>query len=261
MLFYRKYNEKRSSSRQPQHRLDQEPISANLTDNLAVIRSIFDDTPDLLIRQFVIKQTQSQAALIYISGISDSKMIHSHVLRPLLFEAEAGNSDADAKVSLGLVNETNAWSTIENAILNGESVLFVDQQAEAFIFDTPAFPKRALEDTPIESSLTGAHIGFTETASDNVALIRKLIRNRELKIRELTVGERGKSKISILYLADVVNPDVLKELERRILKLNVDDIINTGILAEYIEDSPFSPFPELLLTERPDVAAFEILHG
>ena len=109
-------------------------------------------------------------------------------------------------MSLGHIEETNAWTQIESAILNGECVLFVDKRTEAFIYDTPDFPKRSLEDTQIESSLTGAHVGFTETGGDNVALIRKQIHNRELKIKEMTVGKRGKSKLSILYLADVVNP-------------------------------------------------------
>ena len=38
-------------------------------------------------------------------------------------------------------------------------------------------------------------------------------------------------------------------------------MINAGSLAEYIEDNPYSPFPQLLLTERPDFAAAEILQG
>jgi spore germination protein len=261
MLFYRKYNEKRGSSRKPNHSFSQEPISANLMDNLAVIQSVLSDTPDLIVRKLVIKKNRKQAALIYLSGISDSKTIFNHVLNPLLFEEGIDDNDADLAVSLGHIKETNAWPDVENALLNGECVLFVDQHAGAFIYDTPDFPKRSIEDTPIESSLTGAHIGFTENKSDNVALIRKHIRNRELKMKDFTVGERGKSKLSIMYLADVVNPDALKELERRIRKVDVDNIINAGVLAEYIEDHAFSPFPQLLITERPDVAAFEILQG
>jgi spore germination protein len=261
MLFYRHYNKKHRPSQHLNPRRDQGPISHKLPDNLAGVQSIFCDAPDLIVREFVIKQTLSHAALIYLSGTSDSKTIFNHVLKPLLFEEGKGNSESDAMVSLGHIRKTNTWSSIESAILNGECVLFVDQHAEAFIYDTPAFPKRSIEDTPIESSLTGAHIGFTETISDNVALIRKHINNRELRIREMTVGERGESKLSILYLADVANPEVLKELEKRIQSVNVDHIVNAGVLAEYIEDDPYSPFPQLLLTERPDVAAMEILQG
>ena len=68
----------------------------------------------------------------------------------------------------------------------------------------------------MEASLKGAHQGFVETGSQNIALIRRYIQNRELKIKELTVGRRANSLVSILYLADVAHPEVLKELEDRI---------------------------------------------
>jgi len=261
MLFFRRYNQKPSFSRQLNNSLHQGLISSELMDNIAKVHSIFYDTPDLIVRYLVIKQTQSQAALVYLSGITDSTTIFNHVLNPLLFENGKDNSEADLRISLGHIKETNTWPQIESAILNGECVLFVDKRTEAYIYDTTNFPKRPIEDTQIESSLTGPHVGFTETVSDNVALIRNHIHNRELKIKEMTVGKRGKSKLSILYLADVVNPDVLKKLEERIQKVDVDSIINAGVLAEYIEDHPYSPFPQLLLTERPDFAASEILQG
>lgn len=261
MLFFERYNKKTSSSRQLNNIVYQGPIHFKLKDNIKEIQSIFCDTPDLIVRYLIIKQTQSQAALVYLSGITDSKTIFNHVLSPLLFENGNENKENDLKVSLGHIKETDTWSQIESAILNGECVLFVDERTEAYIYDTPDFPKRSIEDTPIESSLSGAHVGFTETASVNVALIRKQIANRELKIKEMTVGERGKLKLSLLYLADVTNPELLKELEERIQKVDVDNIINAGVLTEYIEDNSFSPFPQLLLTERPDFAASEILHG
>ncbi|KKB39010.1 Spore germination protein GerKA [Bacillus thermotolerans] len=230
-------------------------------DNVEEARSLFYDTPDLVVRHLVIQQTKSQAALIYLSGITDSKTIFNHVLSPLIFEDGRDHDEADIRVSLGHIKEASTWPQIESAILNGESVLFVDGRTEAFIYDTSSFPKRSIEESPVESSLKGAHVGFTETGSENVALIRKQIHNRELKIKEMTVGKRGKAKVSILYLSDVANQEVLKELEERIQKVDVDSVLGAGELAEYIEDHPYSPFPQLLLTERPDFAASEILQG
>ncbi|MDF2036368.1 spore germination protein [Cytobacillus oceanisediminis] len=261
MIFFRKYNKHHSSSQQHNHNIHQKLIGSELMANIAEIQSIFGDTPDLIVRNFVLKQTQRQAALIYLSGITDSQTIFNHVLKPLLFENGKDNSETDLKVSLGHIKETNTWQQIESAILNGECVLFVDKRTEALIYDTALFPKRSIEESPIESSLYGAHVGFTETVGDNVALIRNQIHNRELKIKEITVGERGKSKLSIMYLADVANQEVLKELEERIQRIDVDSVINAGALAEFIEDNPYSPFPQLLLTERPDFAASEILQG
>lgn len=243
------------------HFLHQGLISPELMDNVTEIQSIFCDTPDLIIRNLFIKQMQSKAALVYLSGITDSKTIFNHVLHPLIFGDGEDPSEADLRVSLGHIRNTNMWSEIESAILNGDCVLFVDKLTEVFIYDTPDFPKRSIEESPIESSILGAHIGFTETVSDNVALIRKEIRNRELKIKEMTVGERGNFQVSIMYLADVANPEVLKEIGERIQNVKVDSVINSGVLAEFLEDDPFSPFPQVLMTERPDFAASQILQG
>jgi spore germination protein len=38
-------------------------------------------------------------------------------------------------------------------------------------------------------------------------------------------------------------------------------ILNTGELSELIEDNPFSPFPQFMMTERPDAVASQIVQG
>lgn len=64
-----------------------------------------------------------------------------------------------------------------------------------------------------------------------------------------------------MYLEDVIQPNIVKEMEDRLSQINVDAILNTGELAEYIEDHPISLFPQLIMTERPDAAAAHILQG
>jgi spore germination protein len=121
--------------------------------------------------------------------------------------------------------------------------------------------RRAIEEPTIETSLKSSHMGFTETSSKNIALIRRYISTRELKVKECTVGDRAGVKLSILYLADVANEDVVREMEYRLKSLKVDTIINTGELGELIEDNSFTPFPQLSVTERPDTAAYQLLRG
>lgn len=264
MVFFRKYSNKKSKQSLFQiqnNDLAKELISPLLLENIAEIQKIFSETPDLIVKNFVIKQTKCQASLVYLSGLTDTKTIHNHVLSPLLFEANKEDKDFKIHVSIGGVKENNSWQDIESAILQGNSVLFIDKQNKASIFDTQGWPQRGIEDSTNESSLRGEHVSFSETGSTNIALIRRHIPNRELKMKEMTVGARGNMKLTIMYLADVANPEVLKELVDRINKLDVDSILNAASLAEYIEDNPYSPFPQLFLTERPDFAAAEILQG
>ncbi|QWI72937.1 spore germination protein (plasmid) [Bacillus mycoides] len=58
-------------------------ISVNLSENIDILHQFFQQTPDLVIRQF---QTfnESDAALIYLSGLTDKQTIHNNILNPLM---------------------------------------------------------------------------------------------------------------------------------------------------------------------------------
>ncbi|NOV01755.1 spore germination protein [Paenibacillus planticolens] len=251
----------------PQAQAQAQPQSYNdfldlsLSQNLSVLRTIFTLSPDLVIREFTISYTEEQAALVYLQGLVDKNSINNNVMRPLQFDSEITGPDGSFRLSIGQIHKLNAWPQIENAILQGRSVLFVNGRLETYALDTQGWPQRAIEDPSMEASIKGAHQGFVETGTQNIALIRRYIANRELKIKEFTIGRRSNSTISALYLADVAHPEVLQELEDRLARLDVDTVINTGELAEYIEDNPYSPFPQFILTERPDAAASQILQG
>jgi spore germination protein len=235
-------------------------LHTTLTENVVALQTIFNKTPDLVVRTFVYKQTESQAALVYLSGLVDKNAINNNVLHQLMFhKVEA--IDGELPVTLGLMSTITTWEQIETSILHGYSVLFIDGLPHAYAMDTQGWPQRAITDSQIEASLKGAHQGFVETDGQNIALIRRYISSTELKIKEYYVGRRASSKVSILYLEDVALPELLLEMENRITKLDVDCILNTGELAEYIEDNTYSLFPQFVTTERPDTAASQILQG
>ncbi|NOV02861.1 spore germination protein [Paenibacillus sp. LMG 31457] len=235
-------------------------LHTTLAENVLSLQATFSKTPDLVIRTFIYKQTGSHAALVYLSGLTDKNSINNNVLRQLMFHQVDEDGD-ELPVTLGLMSTMTAWESIETAILHGYSVLFIDGLPHAYALDTQGWPQRAISDSQIEASLKGAHQGFIETDSQNIALIRRYISSTELKIKEYYVGRRAKSKVSLLYLEDVTLPDLLQEMETRITKLDVDCILNTGELADYIEDNSFSLFPQFITTERPDTAASQILQG
>lgn len=235
-------------------------LHATLTENVVALESIFSKTPDLVVRTFIYKQTESQAALVYLSGLVDKNSINNNVLRQLMFY-ETETAGEELPVTLGLMSTVMTWEQIETSILHGYSILFIDGLLQAYSMDTQGWPQRAITDSQIEASLKGAHQGFVETDAQNIALIRRYISSTELKIKEYYVGERAKSKISLLYLEDVAAPELLQEMETRLSHLNVDCILNTGELAEYLEDKTLSLFPQFITTERPDTAASQILQG
>ncbi|RAV20388.1 spore germination protein [Paenibacillus contaminans] len=237
------------------------PLSVSLSDNIDHLYAIFNQTPDLVVRQLTIKKSGSQAALVYLDGLTDKNAINNNVLRPLQNENGENSPNGLPAVTIGDAREMNGWAQLEKAILTGCSILLIEGSLAALVMDTHGWPQRAIEDPQLEASLKGAHQGFVETGSQNIALIRRYLPDRELKITEHVVGKRGKTTVSLLYLGDVANLELLQELSRRIESVDTDSVINTGELVEFIEDNPYSPFPQFVLTERPDAAASQLLQG
>ena len=235
------------------------PLYSDLSMNIQELLQMFPQAPDLVIRRFELADKGTKAALVYLDGLTDKNSISNNVLSSLMestFDFRKG-----LPITVGDVEEVYSWKSVEDALFAGDSALFIQGVTTAFLIDTKGWPQRAIEDPQLETSLKGAHQGFVETGSQNIAMVRRYIPNRELAIKELTVGVRGKTKVFIMYLADVSNDEVLQELEDRIKQIQMDVIINTGELSELIEDNPYSPFPQFMLTERPDSAASQILQG
>ena len=44
-------------------------------------------------------------------------------------------------------------------------------------------------------------------------------------------------------------------------RIEIDGILESGYIEEMIEDNPYSPFPQIMSTERPDIACSNLLEG
>ncbi|MFC5404081.1 spore germination protein [Cohnella soli] len=257
---YRKVNPATTEQPRTQTNGNQEPIRSDLSRNLEIAKQMFPEAPDLVFRRFSVGPHETPGALLYLAGLTDKNALNNHVLHPLIYGNAEGKSGFPPS-TIGSMRKVADWNDVENAILSGESALFLEGHQAVFLFDTRGWPQRAIEDPQLESSLKGAHQGFVETGMQNIAMLRRYLPNKELRIAEHTVGRRGMSKVWILYLHDVADPEVLHELEYRIDKIDIDAIINTGEMAELIEDNPYSPFPQFIMTERPDSAISQLLQG
>ncbi|PEN45428.1 spore germination protein [Bacillus wiedmannii] len=248
-----------SAQEQADHRLNKS-ISSSLPLNLKHLSKLFSGIPELITRTFPLKNGKV-AAIIYMEGLVDKTVINIDILRPLLFKEWNEVDCWESSVTVGNIKKVQQWSDIEQSLLHGKSILFINGQLTALELDTQSAPKRSIEEPTTETSIKSSHEGFNEVASDSLALIRRYIPNRELKVKEFTVGERGTSKVFLLYLADTANEDVVQEMACRIESIKVDAIITTGELEGFVEDNSYTLFPQLSITERPDTTAHHILDG
>ncbi|KJR47200.1 Spore germination protein GerKA [Desulfosporosinus sp. I2] len=65
----------------------------------------------------------------------------------------------------------------------------------------------------------------------------------------------------VTYIEKIASPDIVSEVFRRLSKIKMDGMLGNGYIEEMIEDNPYSPFPQISFTERPDVLAGKLLEG
>lgn len=120
-----------------------------------------------------------------------------------------------------------------------------------------------LEEPEKEKVLRGAHDGFVETIVFNTALIRRRIRDPHLTFEMHNIGSISKTDIAIGFLAGTVKEDTLSKIRDMIDNLKVKSLtLGDQSLIELLNSSSWlNPFPKVKFTERPDVAAAQIIEG
>lgn len=223
---------------------------------------------DVVIREFKIAR-KTKAFLIFVDGMVDKTSINQFILPQLMnpdnFKDSSNRSlidyIMDNVLSITQLTKTSDFNKIKAQILNGLTVLFIDKCSEALIMETRGFEKRNIDRPITEQVVKGSQEGFTENLRTNITLLRRIIKNEKLITEIIPTGSLHKGNCAILYIEGITNPKIVKEVRRRIKKIDTDFIAGNGMLEQLIEDDYLMPFPQVVSTERPDRAASFLAEG
>ncbi|MCM3588389.1 spore germination protein [Mesobacillus maritimus] len=239
------------------------PLSKSLEENIQYFSSLYQDSTDVMFHSFIVGE--KDATIVYIEGLSDTQKLDEQVLEILMDENEFDNADFLSSVKNRLpisnIKKIPTYSACINAISNGNPVLFFDGFEEAFSLGLVKFEKRSIEEPAAETSIRGPREGFTESLSVNTSLLRRIIKDPALKMKSVQVGKYTKTKVIVSYIEGLVDPTLIKEIENRLNRIKIDGVLESGYIEQFIEDDPYSPFPQVLYTERPDVVCANLLEG
>jgi spore germination protein KA len=258
-LFQKQQNKKSSSLPKvegEQTELKEKEFSRDLQVNLSILKKIYSipDNKDIKLRELYLEGLDKQAALIFISTITDVKSIEENILKPLT-ENTSGKKQVKDIVSVQMVHETTYIKNAVKEINKGNAVLIVNGEAVAYVMDCPDFQSRAIEKPDNEILIKGPKEAFNEKAVANISLLRKKIRNENLMVEAVEVSLRSHNDVFIVYIKGLANEKMVDNIKERLGSLEVNAIQNLSLLEEYIEERNYSLFPSVLTTERPDRAA------
>lgn len=269
-------------------KIDSEVVSANLNTNLDYLKIKYNMliNKDIKIRDFVltIQGKKVPAFLLYIDGMVDNDNINNFVLEPLLLRNSIKMKDSATQsqtptiqnrtlkfnlenfiysslIPQNSVSKENEFKNIITKVNSGFCALFVESLSNALCIESKGFKTRNIDKPVTESVVKGSHEGFVENLRTNTSMLRKIVNNEKLIIEETTVGKLNKTQVAICYLKDITNDDLIAEVRYRLNNLDVDYILSSNQLEQFIKDSATTAFPQTISTERSDKAANYLMLG
>jgi len=248
-------------------------VSSNLEKNVKYIKTVFERCSDVVVREFEIPAKESiNAILIYIDGMVDKELTAANILRSLQFNSSliqdkkinktnAFNIVKDQLLSIGEVTTVSDMDTLVENVLSGQAALLIDGTPKAIISSVRQMESRSVDEPQTEPLVRGPRDGFIESLRTNVALVRRRIKTSRLKMEVLKIGTLTQTDVAIFYIDGIVNDKLVREVKKRLERIEIDGVLESGYLEEFIEDDPNSIFPQVNTTERPDRLCACLMEG
>ncbi len=254
----------------PQRPKETHPLSANIDRNKQDLQQVFDHCADIVYRDIRINVNKPiKAFLVYAEHLIDSKVGNESILRALMSvspEISIANAEIAEVINERLltVMETKTTSDLldlVNQVLKGGVALVLEGSSTAIICMVEGGPERAITEPTVEPGVRGPRDAFVEDYKTNLALIRRRLCSSRLKVEIFELGEITKTEVAIVYLKGIANDKIVEEVRKRISRIKIDVVQGGNVVEELIQDEPFSLFPLVQWTERPDKAASFLAEG
>ncbi|KAA8756562.1 spore germination protein [Paenibacillus sp. UASWS1643] len=231
---------------------------------LASLKEQFNPCADVVIQTFPAKdELDLPIIVLYCDGLTDAKQINQFII-PRLEEHSLFEEDLHPKelgLTLNPIEDLQDTDQLNLLLFSGQLLLIFGNGDQSCSLDIASIPGRNPEESAIESSVKGPRDGFTEELSVNIALIRKRMKTSSMCYEKYVKGGRTQTAIGLLYVKDIINPEILKEARENLDKIEVDGIIGTSVMERAVMGGIRSIFPLTDNTERPDYVVNSLLNG
>ncbi|HCD09039.1 MAG TPA: spore germination protein, partial [Thermoanaerobacter sp.] len=247
-------------------------LSKKLEENIYIFQVLLKGNNDIVFRQISIGDKKVKAFLVYVDGMVDKLLITRNILEPIMIETRKLNKIIYTNdqlfnyineyfITTSEVNVKDKIGDIIDDLLSGETILLIDGVEKALIISTKGWEGRNITESTTESYVRGPKESFVETLRINTSMLRRRIKHPDFVIENIKIGKYSKTDVSIAYVKSIADDTVVQEVKKRLKKVQIDGVIDSGYLEEFIEDNPFSPFPQIAHSEKPDKVTAEILEG
>lgn len=248
-------------------------ISASLEDNQTKLGILYEACSDIVLREFSFGSSETKGLLVYFDGLVNKDEIEYHILRPLLLSIDMMESKDDLQgqdifqevknriISPAELKAIKTWDEFCHHVGSGDSALLIDGYEDAVVAGTRSWQTRSISSPDNEVVIFGPKEGFNETLRFNTAQIRRRIKSSNFKIERFVLGRVTKTDVIMCYIKNIAPEPLIEEIKKRINEIDIDGVLDTNYIKEFIVDDNKTLFSQTINTERPDRVCGQLLEG
>ncbi|HBA37923.1 MAG TPA: hypothetical protein DCY94_04305 [Firmicutes bacterium] len=197
--------------------------------------------------------------MVFFESLTDSQNIYNFIIRPVREYLNEHKKIKDLEPILAgpklekLKKIDDVFYYLENGFV---VVIYKD---DIFTSEIKADIDRGITMSQTEPNMYGPKDAFCENYQKNLGIIKKRIKNKNLKIESVDRGVYTKTKLSILYLDDKVHKVELDKIKETLNRQKDKEVTDSYDLVKELETSKI--FPTIFKTEKPALVAKFILKG
>ena len=235
--------------------------------NLEYVKEKLKNSFDVKYRP--VQTVLGRATVVFIDDLCNAEMISEYVVSPLRGTGELEPKNGKIETIEQLIensldiNAAGIAKDLDDAImhiLSGDPAVIFEGFEQILYVEAKGFPVRGVGTPETESVLKGPREGFNELIVNNVALIRRRIKNPDLKFEAVVVGEKSQTAVAVCYLEGVAPKDLVENVKEKVNNLDLRFILDTNYVEDALKNQK-SFFDTVGYTEKPDEVSAKLLEG
>ncbi|MFB1081905.1 spore germination protein [Jeotgalibacillus sp. JSM ZJ347] len=245
----------------PFHRKDEVQQCMDINEFKEQLLFHLGNTEDLVMVSVHSHAGASQSLIVYIDSLVDQVKLEEII--EWSGEMKWLTNDRMMSSKIKFYGDMLSFHQLTQKLLDGEAFI-ISPEETGWKIKGIAITKelsRSIEEPKNEQVIRGPHYGMNESLSSNVYLLRQRLKSPHLVVRYYQIGRESNTKSALIYVENAANHMIVEEFIRRIESIDVDVAHSVGFLEEMLEDHCLSPFPQFLVTERPDRVTENLSEG
>lgn len=229
--------------------------------NLAKIKKRFENAFDVKYRE--VMTTLGMCTLVFIDNLCSTQFISEYIVTPLKkkeFQCKEINDVITDVLDINIANYAKDFEDAVLHVLSGDIILLFDSSDTIIYCEVKGFVRRGVSVPVTEAVIKGPREGFTELFVDNISLIRRKIKNSDLKFEPIFVGDKSQTVVCISYIKGVAPEYLVNNVKDVVKKLDLNFLLDTNYIEDQLKGQK-SIFDTVGYTEKPDEVAAKVLEG